>query len=54
MGTTRVVNAFMAFLVHTCGRAPDGMTEADVAGLGTVLGVLDRLEASPKLAGYAS
>jgi hypothetical protein len=52
--TTRVMNAFIGYLVTACGRAPDQLTESDVVALGSVLATLDKIDAAPRRSSMAS
>jgi hypothetical protein len=46
--TTRMVNGLLGYLTTVCGRQADQLTEADVAALGNMLGIVERLEVTPK------
>ncbi|RYF18490.1 MAG: hypothetical protein EOO77_11040 [Oxalobacteraceae bacterium] len=43
--TTRMVNSFMGYIKDACGRDADKLTPQDVAGLGSMLSLIQSLDA---------
>lgn len=51
--TTRVMNSVLGYYVNALGRAPDQLTEGDVAALGSILATLERLEPGARRPAHA-